>query len=139
MTFLLDTNVISETRLRVSDAGVLTWLETVDQADLYLSVLTLGELAKGIARKRLKDPAAADSLEHWRLGIVSLFSDRIVPVDVEIASVWGELNAKRPLPVIDALLAATALAKGMTLVTRNTKDVAGTGVATLNPWQAGSD
>ncbi len=134
MSFLLDTNVVSETRKRVPDRNVMAWLEGVDQRDLYVSVLTIGELTKGVARRRRRDPRGAESLGHWLRGIEELFSDRLVPVDGEIATVWGELNAEAPLPVIDSLLAATAKVRGLALVTRNVKEVARTGVGCVNPW-----
>ena len=135
MSFLLDTNVISETRRRRPDPNVIAWLESTAQQDLFVSVLTLGELAQGVARHRRKDAAAAASLDHWLTGIRELFADHVIPIDTETAMVWGRLNAERPLPVIDSLLAATALAHGHTLVTRNVKDVEGTGVSFVDPWE----
>lgn len=137
MSFLLDTNLVSETRKRAPDANVMAWFERVDQKDLYVSVLTLGELTKGIARRRRSDPRAAASLGHWLRGIATLFAERVIPIDAPIATAWGELNAVRPLPVIDSLLAATALVHGLTLATRNVKDVQATGARWVNPWQAG--
>ena len=82
---------------------------------------------------RRRDPRAADSLERWRLGILELFDDRLIPVDSEIATLWGELSADRSRPAIDTLLAATAKARGLALVTCNTKDMAGTGVKLVDP------
>lgn len=135
MSFLLDTNVVSETRKRAPDTNVLDWLERRDHRELYLSVLTIGELTKGIALRRRRDPRAAASLEHWLRGIDVLFSDRVIPIDVSIAAAWGRLNAERPLPVIASMLAATAMERGLTLVTRNVKDIEATGVAIINPWR----
>ncbi len=135
MSFLLDTNVVSETRKRVPDGNVMAWLQRTDQKDLFVSVLTLGELAKGVAKLAKSDPVAASSLGRWLGGIVELFSDRIVAVDTPIAFAWGRLNADRSLPAIDSLLAASALVRGLTLVTRNVKHVEATGVALLDPWQ----
>ncbi len=134
MSFLLDTNVVSETRKRSPDPRVLAWFEATDQQALHVSVLTIGELAKGIALQRRKDPQAAAGLDHWLRGIEELFSDRVIPIDGPIATAWGELNAERPLPVIDSLLAATAKVRGFTLVTRNVRDVESTGVPVVNPW-----
>ena len=134
MSFLLDTNVLSETRKRLPHQNVITWLQQRDQTELYISVLTLGELAKGIARRRKTDQPAAVNLTHWLDGIELLFSDRLIPIDPAIARVWGELNADRNLAVIDSLLAATAKVHGLTLVTRNVKDIETTGVKYLNPW-----
>lgn len=134
MSFLLDTNVLSETRKRLPDQNVITWLQQRDQTELYISVLTLGELAKGIARRRQTDQPAAASLAHWLDGIELLFSDRIIPINPAIARVWGELNVDRNLAVIDSLLAATAKVRDLILVTRNIKDIETTGVRYLNPW-----
>jgi predicted nucleic acid-binding protein len=134
VSFLLDINVLSETRKRLPHQKVITWLQQRDQTELYISVLTLGELAKGIARRRKTDQPAAANLAHWLDGIELLFSDRIIPIDPAIASVWGELNADRNLAVIDSLLAATAKVYDLTLVTRNIKDIETTGVKYLNPW-----
>ena len=134
MSYLLDTNVVSETRKRTPDTNVLAWFDAVDHRDLFVSVLTIGEMIMGIERRRRADPRAADALAHWLNGIESFFADRLVPIDAAIASTWGGLNAARTLPTIDSLLAATAIVKGLTLVTRNVKDVAGTGVSILNPW-----
>ena len=134
MSFLLDTNVVSETRRRNPEPAVLVWLQACDPDDLYISVLTIGELTKGIARRRRRDPEAAASLAHWLRGIETLFSDRVIPIDATVATIWGDLNAERPLPVIDSLLAATALARGFTLVTRNVRDVASTGVPVIDLW-----
>lgn len=133
MRYLLDTNILSETRKPHPDERLLAWLDGVDQKDLFVSVLTLGELAKGIAKMRRRDPRAADSLERWRLGILELFDDRLIPVDSEIATLWGELSVDRSRPAIDTLLAATAKARGLAFVTRNTKDMAGTGVKLVDP------
>ncbi|MFQ5954009.1 MAG: type II toxin-antitoxin system VapC family toxin [Kiloniellales bacterium] len=134
MSFLIDTNVVSETRKRVPDAQVLAWLQQVDQKDLFISVLTIGELTKGVAKRGHTDPRAAAALEHWVRGIERLFSDHVIPIDSEIAAAWGRLDADTPLPVVDALLAATAKVHGLVLVTRNVKDFEQTQVRTINPW-----
>ena len=136
MSFLLDTNVVSETRKRTPDRNVLAWFDDTDQQDLHISVLTIGELTKGIARRRHRDPRSAAGLEHWLRGIEELFSDRVIPIDASIATAWGNLDGGRPLPVIDSLLAATAKVRGFTLVTRNVKDIEPTGVAYINPWDS---
>ena len=138
MSFLLDTNVVSETRKRAPDAHVMAWFQGVDQSDLFLSVLTIGELTKGIARRRARDPNAAESLMHWLRGIETLFAERLIPVDAAVAAAWGELNAARPLPVTLSLLAATARVHGLTLATRTIKDVHDTGVDCVNPWEGGT-
>ncbi len=134
--YLLDTNVISETRKARADGGVIAFLSAADTAGLFLSVLTLGELRKGVAARRRTDPGAADQLGAWVDGIETTFADRVLPVDGVIARRWGELSADRSLSVIDTLIAATAIARGLTLVTRNTRDVESTGVPLIDPWQA---
>ena len=133
--FLLDTNLISETRKIRADAGVMAFLAAADATRLFLSVLTLGELRKGVEAKRRADSATADRLGAWMDRIETTFADRILPVDTPAARLWGELSARRTLPVIDTLIAATAITRGLTLVTRNTRDVAATGVPLLDPWQ----
>lgn len=111
------------------------WLQDSEQDSLYISVLTLGELAKGIAKRRRNDAEAADGLTHWLRGIELLFSDHVLPVDGPVAAAWGELAAEQTLPVIDSLLAATALVHDLTVVSRNVSDFDRTGVPTLNPWE----
>jgi predicted nucleic acid-binding protein len=135
--YLLDTNVISETRKLRADAGVMAFLAAADSAGLFLSVLTLGELRKGIEAKRRSDLATAVSLGAWVDDIETTFADPVLPVDGAAARLWGELSARRTLPVIDALMAATAITRGFTLVTRNTRDVAATGVPLVDPWRGG--
>ena len=134
--YLLDTNVISEIRKgRRCDPGVAEWFFQADEDDLYLSVLVLGEIRRGIemARRR-RDFQQADRLEDWLGEVLSRFPDRISLVDSEVADAWGRLSAVRPLPVIDGLLAATAKAYGLTLVTRNISDVQGLDLELLNPF-----
>ncbi len=135
--YLLDTNVVSETRKIRADPRVTGFLAAVEGRHLYLSVLTLGELRKGVATRRRLDAATADRLAAWVDEIESTFADRVLPVDAAAARIWGELSLGRSLPVIDTLIAATAITRGLTLVTRNTRDVAATGVTVLDPWRAG--
>jgi predicted nucleic acid-binding protein len=134
MSFLLDTNVVSELRKRSPDPNVLAWYEKVQGAQLFLSVLTLGEIRKGVERARRKDPAKAIALDRWLSRLESSYSDRVVPVDTATADAWGRLTAASQLPVIDGLLAATAAARNWTFVTRNTSDVERSGVRVLNPF-----
>lgn len=132
--YLLDTNVVSETRKLRPNAGVIDFLTAVDKDALYLSVLTIGELHKGVEAKRRTDPAAGDLIAEWVRDIELDFADRLLPVDVVAARHWGLLSASRSCPVVDTLIAATALRKGLTLVTRNERDFEFAGVALLNPW-----
>lgn len=125
---------MSETRKPRPNLGVTAFLEMAEESALFLSVLTLGELRKGVEAKRRTDPINASRLGAWVDGIETTFADRVFPVDRRIANLWGELAAGRPLPVIDCLLAATALVYGLTLVTRNVTDVQSTRVQVMNPW-----
>ncbi len=136
--FLLDTNVISELIKAKPEARVRVWIDGTDETALFLSVLTIGEIRKGIVK--LTDHRRRIALETWLDSVLVLrFSGRILPIDQAIADRWGRIAAeasarKAPLPVIDALLAATALHYDLTLVTRNTKDVARTHVSLFDPW-----
>ena len=132
--FLLDTNVISESRRNRPEPNVTAFLRSLRGKLVFLSVLTLGELRKGVAGKRMSDPGRADRLSEWIDSIEALFAGRLLSVDAAVARVWGELSARRSLPVIDTLIAATALAHNLSLVTRNTRDVKATGVSLIDPW-----
>ena len=137
--FLLDTNVISELVRPKPEPKVQAWVAATDEDLLYLSVLTLGEIRKGISW--LKDASRRAALEAWLDSDLALrFAGRILPIGQAVADRWGRLTAqtasKSQLPVIDGLLAATALHHNLTLVARNTKDIAGTGVPVFNPWAA---
>jgi toxin FitB len=137
LSYLVDTNVVSELRRgRRCDPGVAAFFSEVSAADLYLSALTVGEIRKGIENIRRRDKRTAELLEAWLGELVATFSDRILPIDEGIAEQWGRFNVPDPLPVVDSLLAATASVHGLTLVTRNVKDVGRTGVACLNPFSA---
>jgi toxin FitB len=136
MNYLLDTNVVSEIQRKRPNQRVATWMKNADPASLYISVLTLGEIAKGAARVARRDIAQAAVFQQWLDATRLQFVNRVIAIDTEISVTWGRLNANRPLPVVDRLLAATALVRGMTLVTRDTRDIADTGVRTINPWMA---
>jgi len=134
VSFLLDTNIVSEARKRNADSSVRAWLASVPTADLYLSVLVVGEIRQGIERLRRRDPSQAMVYEAWLSALRHEYSDRIVPVTGDVAEEWGRLNVPDPLPVIDGLMAATAKVHGWTLVTRNVADLDRTGVRLLNPF-----
>jgi predicted nucleic acid-binding protein len=134
--YLLDTNVLSELRPRPSrHPGVLAWFATVNEDDLFTSVIVLGEIRRGIGKIRASDTAFAARLEAWLTALKADYADRALPIDGAVADVWGAFDRRRLPPEPDGLIAATALRHGMTLVTRNLDHVAGTGVATLNPWE----
>jgi hypothetical protein len=138
VAYLLDTCVLSELAKPRPDAGVVQWLEGAEEAHLYLSVVTLGELEKGIAR--LPASARRARIERWvRQELAARFEGRILDVDRRVAERWGVMSGASevrgvPLPVIDALIAATSLAHGLEVVTRNTADLERCGARCLNPW-----
>jgi predicted nucleic acid-binding protein len=138
--YLLDTNVLSEGIKLRPDVKVKMWVDSIDEQLVHVSVLTLGEIRKGIESLPLSARRAI--LESWLVhDLVVRFSGRILQVDPEVADRWGRLAGKakaesRPLPAVDGLLAATALEHNLTLVTRNTRDVLLTGVPLFNPWES---
>ena len=135
MSYLLDTNVVSEARRRGGDPRVVAWLRAVPAEELFLSVLVVGEIRRGIERLRPRDPAQSEEFERWLDELRHRFADRIVPIDTAIAEEWGRINAAGPVPVEDGLMAASAKVRGMVFVTRNVADVAGTGTRVFNPWE----
>jgi hypothetical protein len=137
VTYLLDTNVISEVRKGAHcDAHVSAWYASIADEDLFLSTLVLGEIRKGVELARLRDSHKASALERWLQDVESAFDGRILGIDNAVSDQWGRMSAVRPVPAIDGLLAATALTNGLTLVTRNDRDVAGLGASVLNPFRA---
>lgn len=137
MRFLLDTNVVSELRKEArANRGVRSWFEQTTAEDLALSVLVLAEIRLGILRLRRRDPQAANHLASWLEQVSRHHEGRILPVDEIVARHWADLNAVRTLPVVDSLMAATALAHGLTLVTRNERDFAGVDVKLVNPFES---
>jgi len=135
LSYLLDTNVISE--LRKGDRAnpsVASWFADVADEEIFLSVLTIGEIRRGVESVRRRDPDSAAALDSWLARLSEAHRGRIVPIDRPIAEEWGRMNVPDPLPVVDGLLAATASILGLTLVTRNTTDVEGTGVDLLDPF-----
>jgi len=137
VSYLLDTNVVSETRRRQPEPKVMRWLEASGADAHFVSALTVGEITKGIVQRRRRDPAGADQLARWLGGLRQLFVERILVVGDDEATRWGELAGRAELPVIDGLIAATALVHDLTLVTRNTRDFARTGARLLDPWRDG--
>jgi hypothetical protein len=136
VSFLLDTNVVSELRKGArADGHVREWFSAVAADELFLSVLVVGEIRRGIEAIRRRDRAAATSLDRWLATVVSDCSDRILDVDLDVAAAWATFNVPDPLPVIDSLLAATAHVHGLTMVTRNVADIARTGVPVINPFE----
>jgi toxin FitB len=135
VTYLLDTNVLSETRKRQPAPGVGEWIAATPPDRLYVSVLTLGEIEQGIVRIRGRgDHQQASALQHWLREVEAGFAERIIPVTVRIAGEWGRRQSEQPVPVIDALIAATAKVYGWIVVTRNAKDFERAGVQVLNPF-----
>jgi toxin FitB len=133
--YLIDTNVISELRKgERADPALTSWFAEIADEEVYLSVLTLGEIRKGIESIRRRDPQAANALESWLGRLSEAHRDRVLPVERSIAEEWGRLSAPDPQPVIDGLLAATAKVTGLTLATRNTADILSTGVDFVDPF-----
>jgi len=136
LNYLIDTNVISEVRKGVRcDGNVARWYASINDSEVYLSVLVLGEIRKGIERARAADATRARVLEDWLSTLRESFADRLLPIDQPVAEEWGRISAIRSVPSIDALLAATARVNHMTLATRNLSDVAGLGVDLVNPFE----
>ena len=136
MSYLLDTNVISETVRRTPDKAVIAWFNQVPGEALYVSVLTLGEIRKGI--DGIKDKQRREKLRVWlEHELPEWFEGRVLTIDMLVADRWGRLlaSAGRPLPTIDSLLAATALHHELRLVTRNSKDFEFPGLEVIDPWE----
>ncbi len=136
MKYLIDTCVLSELRKKIPNQGVIDWFAARSVSTLYLSVLSLGELRKGITA--LEEVKRRETLLNWLESDLPLFfSGRILSIDTDIANRWGDLlaAAKRPMPAIDSLIVATASLHGMSVVTRNQRDFEGFGVEVINPWR----
>ena len=140
MSYLLDTNAVSEWVKPRPDPGIAAWLDEVDEDRTYLSVITLGELRKGV--DRLADGRRRDRLDRWLTGdLPDRFSGRLLPVDAVVADEWGQLLARAEcagsaVGSPDALIAATAKVHGLQVVTRNVRDFRATGVDVISPWQS---
>ena len=132
---LLDTNVVSELRKRERcNENVAAWYASIPDRDLFLSVLTLGEIRKGIVLVRDRDPGQAEALENWLTFVKHNYEGRILPIDANISDAWGQLQYVRNVPVVDGLLAATATVHNLTLVTRNIQHMQGLGASLLDPF-----
>ncbi len=136
MSYLIATNIISEVRKRDRcDHQVAAWYASIADEEIFLSTLVLGEIRKGVELARLRDPGKAAVLERWLGQVEVAFGGRVLGVDNAVADQWGRMSATRPLPGIDGLLAATAITNGLTLVTRNDRDITGFGATVLNPFR----
>ncbi|MFO7629211.1 MAG: type II toxin-antitoxin system VapC family toxin [Prochlorococcaceae cyanobacterium] len=133
--FLIDTVVLSELRRRQRNPGVVAWIGRQRPEDCFLSVVSIGEIERGIASKRISDAGFAQQLAGWLDQLLRLYGDRLLPVDVGVVRRWGQLSADIGHDGADLLIAATALERGLTVVTRNLRHFTPTGVATINPWQ----
>lgn len=135
MSFLIDTNVVSEARKIAGNAGVARWMSATPPSERHISALTVGEIARGIVRlRRRNDGEQARVYESWLLDVVEQFGPRIIPITVDIAMGWGEQDPRRPSSIVDGLIGATAKVRGWTLVTRNTSDFEHLGVPLVNPF-----
>ncbi len=133
--FLVDTNVISELRKgNRADPGVKQWFMDTESNNIYISVLVVGEMRRGIELIRRRDPISSQHLEAWLRRLLKEYGDHILPVTQEIAELWGGLSLEKPLPPIDGLLAATAMYHNMVLITRNLRDFERASIKVLNPF-----
>jgi predicted nucleic acid-binding protein len=137
VTYLLDTNILSELRKGARcHPLVASWFAGIDDEDIGVSVLVIGEIRRGIKTLRRRDPRGAGVLERWLARLLGDHADRVISIDGRVAEEWGRLSSVRPGSVVDVLLAATARVHGLTLVTRNVRDVEWTGVVWLNPFDS---
>lgn len=138
MKYLLDTCFISELIRKEPNPGVSNWLQDKDEFSLFLSILTIGEIKKGISK--LPDSKKKKELENWLIKLESRFEERILPIDTEVARKWGQVQGEleqkgEPMPSIDALIASIALVHNLAIVTRNGKDMKKSKVEIVNPWE----
>jgi len=133
--YLLDTVVISELRKRKPAPAVVRWLSQRVESELFLSVLTIGEIQRGIAGKRQDDPVFAEALSAWLDALLRNYGDRILPVSSEVARLWGNMSWRAKHEGADVLIAATALTRGLAVVTRNVRHFDSLGVKVINPFE----
>lgn len=133
--FLLDTVVLSELRKKDRNLGLVQWISDKQDSELFVSVVSIGEIERGICQQRSKDAVFAQRLTDWLAQLLLAYDERILPVTTPIAQRWGRLSAELGRADADILIAATALECGLTVVTRNEKHFAPTGVRVLNPWE----
>jgi predicted nucleic acid-binding protein len=133
--YLLDTMVLSELRRKDRHRGLTAWLSDKPDQTLFISAVSIGEIAKGIAKQDNKDRTFAAALRQWLEKLLLLYRERILPVDIPVAKRWGELSAIMHNSGADILLAATAIEHGLSIVTRNERHFSGTGAKVINPWQ----
>lgn len=138
--YLLDTDILSALRRRERSPEIAGWVEAQRTSDLYMSVVTVGEIERGVAQQLQRNPPFARELALWLDRVLAWYSDRIIPLDVATARRWGQLSASLGHDGADLLIAATALEHGLTVVTRNVRHFEPTGVATLDPsgWATGN-
>ena len=134
--YLIDTVVLSELRKKRRDANLVAWFERQRTSDLFVSVVTIGEIERGVARQRASDPVFAAALAVWLDRVLALYADRILAFDLRSARRWGTLSAALGNESADLLIAATAVEHGLTVVTRNVSDLGPTGVRVLDPFAA---
>ena len=139
MTFLLDTDVLSALRRRERNPAVARWLEAQRTTDLYLSVVTVGEIERGIVRQRKRDQSFSEELARWLDRVLAWYGNRVLGIDIPTALRWGQVSGALGRDSADLLIAATALEHGLTVVTRNTRHFEPTGVAILNPFRSEED
>jgi predicted nucleic acid-binding protein len=133
--FLLDTNVVSELRKPRPDANVVRWTSALAPGSAFVSVVTIGEIARGIAQRRRDNPPHADALQAWLDRLLADYGDRVLAIDAPIAARWGELVHAHPQLAVDMLLAATALERNLTVATRNEDHIRRSGAAVVNPFK----
>lgn len=134
--YLIDTVVLSELRKPKRDVRLITWMERQRTTELFVSVITIGEIERGIVQQRARAPDFASALAAWLDRVLVLYGERILPFDLQVARRWGRLSAALGNDGADLMISATALEHGLTVVTRNVSDFVPTGVAILNPFNA---